>query len=328
MLMKDKKMKISVALCTYNGEKFLSYQIDSILEQTISIDEIIVCDDGSTDSTIKILNSYKEKYPALFKIHINKKNLRSVKNFEKAISLCENDLIFLSDQDDIWVHNKVELILRVFENDENISVICTNGFGIDEQGKLLDVVCTWDTIEIVRQKDFIFDYYNILNLVDNFCTGATMAIRKNIKKDIFPFPIKDGLHHDKWISLVATLKNKFYFLNEKLIYYRSHPSQQVGNVFYDKKDKDLIVNYFSIERQKKSFSDYKRLLKKFYIAYKKSSLLKKELPEQNIFFENNLNEIKKRFHDCKKEMNKKYPIKSKILAITDYILNKRQMNSL
>ena len=77
-------MTTSVALCTFNGEKFLKEQLDSILNQTVTIDEIIVCDDGSTDATISILNSYKEKFPEIFNIYINEENLRSVKNFEKG----------------------------------------------------------------------------------------------------------------------------------------------------------------------------------------------------------------------------------------------------
>lgn len=86
--------KISVALCTYNGEKFIHQQIDSILNQSLKVDEIVVCDDGSTDETQNILAKYQNKYPSIFKIHINEKNLRSVKNFEKAISLCSGEIIF------------------------------------------------------------------------------------------------------------------------------------------------------------------------------------------------------------------------------------------
>ena len=87
-------MKTSVALCTFNGEKYLRKQLDSILEQTVAVDEIVVCDDLSTDATLSILNQYKETFPNIFKIHANEKNLRSVKNFEKAISLCENEIVF------------------------------------------------------------------------------------------------------------------------------------------------------------------------------------------------------------------------------------------
>lgn len=99
-------MKTSVALCTYNGEKYIKEQLDSILNQTKKVDEIIVCDDCSSDKTVEILNHYSSTNPGLFKIYINEQNLRSVKNFEKAITLCTGDIIFLSDQDDFWVNEK------------------------------------------------------------------------------------------------------------------------------------------------------------------------------------------------------------------------------
>ena len=116
-------MKISVALCTYNGEKFINEQLDSILNQSKKIDEIIICDDCSTDNTIGILNKYYEQYPNIFKIYINRVNLKSVKNFEKAILLSSGDFIFLSDQDDIWVHNKVEKYIQYFNENPTIDVI-------------------------------------------------------------------------------------------------------------------------------------------------------------------------------------------------------------
>jgi Glycosyltransferases involved in cell wall biogenesis len=96
-------MTTSVALCTFNGEKFLRQQIDSILNQSMKVDEIVVCDDRSKDATIDILNGYQKKYPSVFKIYQNESNLGSVKNFERAVSLCSNEIIFLSDQDDFWI---------------------------------------------------------------------------------------------------------------------------------------------------------------------------------------------------------------------------------
>lgn len=96
-------MKLSVALCTYNGESFLQQQLDSILQQELSVDEIVICDDGSTDRTISIIESYKQRYHyPTFILEQNKKNKGVRKNFEYAISLCSGDIIFLSDQDDVW----------------------------------------------------------------------------------------------------------------------------------------------------------------------------------------------------------------------------------
>src|SRR6266542_888200 len=109
-------MKISVAIGTYNGEKFLNVQLESILQQTIPVHEIIVCDDHSGDDTINILREFEVSYPSLLKIFANEKNLGVVKNFEKAISLCTGNIIFLADQDDVWNNNKVESVLNFFRN--------------------------------------------------------------------------------------------------------------------------------------------------------------------------------------------------------------------
>jgi len=101
MMKKFNKNTISVALCTYNGELYLREQLESILKQTFPPDEIIICDDGSTDTTIKILEEFRRKSFIPVKVYYNKENLGVSKNFEKAISLCSGDIIFLSDQDDV-----------------------------------------------------------------------------------------------------------------------------------------------------------------------------------------------------------------------------------
>ena len=156
-------MTTSVALCTFNGEKFLKEQLDSILNQTVTIDEIIVCDDGSTDATISILNSYKEKFPEIFNIYINEENLRSVKNFEKAMLLCKNEIIFLSDQDDIWEKNKVEIILKNFNDNPNIDVISTSGFIINDASKIQDKITIWDVPFFLQERQETLDFFYIIN---------------------------------------------------------------------------------------------------------------------------------------------------------------------
>lgn len=320
-------MKTSVAMCTYNGEKFLEKQLDSILNQSLPVNEIIVCDDKSTDSTVSILKQYKEKHPEIFKIFINVDNLKSVKNFEKAISLCENDIIFLCDQDDIWVEHKVQRMISVFNNEKEISVICTNGHIIDEHDKKLNVLTLWDFPKFVLENGYRFDYFNILNLNDNFCTGATMAFRKEFKKNILPIPTIENVHHDGWIGLVASLQNKLFFLDEKLIYYRKHPSQQIGNVFFEntEKSRNNITSYMSIDKEIKKFKDYKKFLKRFPEAYYRNIGLAENLPVQNEFFKENAKEIKRRFEITYKEMKSTFPLQSFILKISDLFSGKRRI---
>lgn len=320
-------MKTSVALCTYNGEKFLNKQIDSILDQTITVDEIIVCDDQSTDSTISILNSYKEKYPDIFKIHINEKNLRSVKNFEKAVSLCTNEIIFLSDQDDIWTPEKVEKYLNHFKTNPTIEVIASNGFAIDDNDQILDVITIWDVISFIRAEKKEPNYFEIISFSGNIATGAAMAIKNSFIKKTIPFPEIPEFHHDEWIALIASSENKFDFIDDKMFYYRKHDNQQVGGVFFENtsKTKNTLIKFFNPNFNDTSFSNYKYILKRACNSYNKNkALLEKSAIQQNIFIRN-LEIFKKIFIKYKNEMSRKYPIHSFILNITDKINNKRQL---
>jgi len=251
--------KISVALCTYNGEKFLHQQIDSILKQTVPVNEIIVCDDGSNDQTSKILTQYQAKFPEVFKIHFNTENLRSVKNFEKAISLCSGDIIFLSDQDDIWEENKVEVFMKYFDENPNIDVVCSNGFIIDSKGKHLEKYTVWDAPKFLNEESLPIDFFKIFNTIGNFATGAAMAIRNSLTKKSIPFPEIPGFHHDEWIALFSAQQKKFGFINEKLFSYRLHDDQQVGGISYPKNEasKNRIIQKFNILNHPKTFREFK-----------------------------------------------------------------------
>ncbi len=248
-------MKTSVALCTYNGEKFLQEQLDSILKQTVPVDEIVVCDDGSTDSTIEILESYSHKNPGIFKIFRNDVNLRSVKNFEKAISLCSNEIIFLSDQDDLWIENKVEKIVKTFQENPEINMVATNASVIDKNGINILESSIW---EIVEENVHFFE---IISLHQNFVTGATLAIRKETAMKAIPFP--KIFHHDEWLALKTSKEQSLKFIKEPLIYYRIHDKQHVGGILITKKKFDFIKSkiekYPNQLNPKQSFS----LLKKW-----------------------------------------------------------------
>ncbi|WP_426475251.1 glycosyltransferase family 2 protein [Chryseobacterium balustinum] len=251
--------KNSVALCTYNGEKYIREQIDSILEQSLKVDEIIVCDDGSTDKTLSILAEFENKFPDIFKIHINEKNLRSVKNFEKTISLCTGEIIFLSDQDDIWDSEKVKFFNNFFETNPSIDVLCSNGFIIDENNIQKNQYTVWDVPKFLGESKKEIDYFKIFATIGNFATGASMAIRKSFINQVLPFPTVEGLHHDEWIALVSSEKKKFAFINEKLFSYRIHSEQQVGGICYSKDEvsKEKLISRFDYDKAPKTFRDFK-----------------------------------------------------------------------
>lgn len=110
------RLILSVAMCTYNGEEYLWEQLLSIAEQTRLPDELIVCDDSSTDTTLQILNEFQKMAPFSVRIYCNEAKLGPSKNFEKAITLCSGDVIALSDQDDVWLPRKLERLEKLLED--------------------------------------------------------------------------------------------------------------------------------------------------------------------------------------------------------------------
>lgn len=318
-------MKISVALCTYNGEKYIKEQIDSILNQTKKVDEIIVCDDCSFDKTIEILNEYNAKNPDLFKIYINDQNLRSVKNFEKAISLCTGDIIFLSDQDDIWVNEKVEEYVGYFNQNPNIKALASNGYCINDSSKIEEKYAIWDVPFFLKEIGASYNYYDILNYVANIATGASMAFRKDIVCDIVPFPIVKDFHHDEWIAIIASHNNEFAFLDKKYFYYRLHNHQQVGGVFYDKTEKNklFLTHFFNLQDENIPFYVFKKRLSKIVSANNLNTKLLKTHSKHQMMFEGNRENIAFIYSKTRIKMKIKYPINTFFLSISDKLFSKR-----
>lgn len=307
-------MKTSVALCTYNGEKFLREQLASIMSQTKPVDEIIVCDDGSTDSTLQIVEEYERNYPGIFKIHLNEINLRSVKNFEKAISLCENEIIFLCDQDDVWKPEKVNLFLDYFERNPIINVISSSAELIDESGVLIKKTTIWDVINLLNERSISYDYFQIFSLVGNLATGANMAFRKDFVNSILPFPNR-FFHHDEWISLASSSKNQFLFLSEKPSFYRIHEQQQVGSVFFsdDKNTESKLIERFDVYNKKDTF----RLLKRRFSILKKNKkkILLIDNFEENVLLVKILAKINKYEVDLLEKLRKENFLKHQLLKL-------------
>lgn len=295
---------MSVAMCTYNGEKFIHEQIDSILNQTQKVDEIIVCDDGSTDKTIAILEKYSERNPKLFKIYQNKINLQSVKNFEKAINLCNGEIIFLSDQDDIWKANKVENYIKHFNKNPEISVLASNGYCIDDKSQVIKKYTIWDVPQFLKDANIEVNYYEIIAFIGNIATGASMAFRRSFVNTVIPFPVINKFHHDEWIALLSSKCNSFELLNEKYFYYRIHHNQQVGGVFYDKteKTKTFLTSLFDVKNEKILFKIFRKRLRhlKSFVA------LNQSIDDDNFeeFTNANINDAKNQIELLNKKMKK------------------------
>jgi glycosyltransferase involved in cell wall biosynthesis len=221
---------ISVALCVYNGEKFLAEQLASIQAQTLPVDEVVICDDCSTDNSIKIIEEFSQKASFKIYIHLNTKQLGSTKNFEKCIKLCQGDTIFLCDQDDYWHPEKVAKQIQYLAENPEIEAVFSDGGTMDVNSEL-QVGSMWDAImfdEKAQQNWKSGKAYQILYR-GYVITGATLAIRSRILPQLLPFP--DGIKtmiHDSWIALLLSLNNQIGFVDEQLINYRIHANQQVG----------------------------------------------------------------------------------------------------
>lgn len=221
--------RISIALCTYNGAKFLEEQLMSFLRQTRLPDELVVCDDCSNDGTVEIIERFAQTAPFPIRLHRNETNLGSTKNFERAISLCAGDLIFLSDQDDVWLPEKLARVETEFEKNPQIGMVFSDALIVDEN---LQVVGDnlWNTTFSEKQRDAARDgkFLEVL-LRHNVVTGATLAFRAEFRESFTPIPTRiPNTIHDAWIALFIAAQAEAYFLHEPTMKYRQHAGQQLG----------------------------------------------------------------------------------------------------
>jgi glycosyltransferase involved in cell wall biosynthesis len=220
-------LRLSVALCTYNGERFLREQLDSIAAQTRLPDELVVGDDGSTDGTRQLVESFAAAAPFPVRLHVNEANVGSARNFGNAVKLCEGDVIALCDQDDVWLPEKLRRLEEVFATDDKVGLVFSDALVVGEDlsptGRKL-----WDwTFAPAVQREVQRDAFRAL-LRRNVVTGATMAFRARLKPLALPVPDDLNMIHDGWIALVAAAVSRVVPLAEPLVEYRQHGGQQLG----------------------------------------------------------------------------------------------------
>ena len=221
-------MKISVAMCTYNGADFLPAQLESIVAQSRKPDEIVICDDGSTDETPALLKRFAPVCPIPVTLRFNKKNLGSVKNFEKAIGLCTGDVIALSDQDDVWRANKLRVIEEAFKKSAT-GLVFSDAELVDENLKPLNRRM-WTEIGFdAHRKKLLRNGRALEVLVTGWTvTGATMAFRSRFTNICLPVPDGIAMIHDGWIALTIAALAEVVAIDQPLIEYRQHGKQQIG----------------------------------------------------------------------------------------------------
>ena len=217
---------IGIAMTTYNVERFLREQIDSILNQTYTDFELIICDDVSSDSTVDILNEYAQKDS---RIHIiqNEKNLGFLKNFEKAIRICLErgaEYIALSDQDDIWLPNHLEVLLKTLNGKEGLA--CGDVRLIDENNKEYSKLS--ERLNFNMEKLSVLDKLKSSLYSLNLFQGGCMLIHKSCFNFLFPLP-NNIYVHDTWFFLCSAYYNRFYYNSECLSKYRQHLNNTSGD---------------------------------------------------------------------------------------------------
>jgi glycosyltransferase involved in cell wall biosynthesis len=222
-----KRTSISVALCTYNGARFLQAQLDSLLAQTRLPDEIVACDDGSADDTVAILERFKNRAPFPVVVVRGEGRLGSTKNFEKAIGLCTGDLIATSDQDDVWVPEKLALSEAAFAAEPRRGLIYTNADVVDEDLHPIGHRM-WDAIQVgfwARRRVRRGHAFEVL-LRQWLVTGATMMFRSEYRSLVLPIP--ENWVHDGWIAFIIGALAPVASVERATIKYRQHSSQQIG----------------------------------------------------------------------------------------------------
>lgn len=202
-------MKMSIAMASHNGARYLKEQLESFTTQTRLPDELVVCDDASSDDTIDILLKFAQTSPFNVKVVSNPQKLGYTANFAKALSLCSGDLICLSDQDDVWFTNKLEVVENCFKNSQNTMVVINNQELVDQSLNPSGLT----SLSNVRALGF-----------DNswFANGCCTTIRSAFREVLTPFPNHHLAAHDASIHRVALAFGVRKIIRETLQYYRRH----------------------------------------------------------------------------------------------------------
>jgi glycosyltransferase involved in cell wall biosynthesis len=220
-------MRVSVALCTYNGERFLADQLASVRAQDRLPDEVVACDDGSSDRTVALLRAFAAEAPFRVRVEVNPTRLGSSDNFARAISLCTGDLIALADQDDVWLPQKLSTLEATLAADTGAGFAFSDAEVVDEGLRPLGYTL-WRAIRFGRaeQRRFAAGEGFACLLRRYRVTGATLMLRAALRELFLPVP--PGWVHDAWIGLVLSAVGRGVPVPTPLIRYRQHPAQQHG----------------------------------------------------------------------------------------------------
>jgi hypothetical protein len=222
-------MKISVAMCTFNGERYLREQLQSLSSQTRLPDELILCDDCSTDKTVEIAKAFAASAPFPVNVQVNERNLGSTLNFEQAIRVCNGDVIALCDQDDVWLPQKLATVEAKFAKQPDVGLLFSDAEVVTEDLSPAGY-SLWEKLELKpAELQSVGSGRGFQSLLQGATvTGATMVFRSRFRSLVLPIPCDLPIIHDAWITLLIAAVARVLPVNEKLVRYRQHGSQQIG----------------------------------------------------------------------------------------------------
>lgn len=227
-------MTVSVALATYNGEKYIRKQLDSLLLQTKQPDEVVIIDDCSTDSTAETVREYILSHNLNWQFEVSEKNFGYIRNFRACLEKCTGDVVFLCDQDDVWYNDKIEKIMSVFETDANCVAVNSSFDTVDGNGKTLSMsesgkgnTANHGLIRFPIEKGTCVSVGLETLLVYNVSPGCTCAFKASVVKEYLK-TADSVMPHDWSLNIIAAKQNGLRFLNLPLIGYRQHGNNTIG----------------------------------------------------------------------------------------------------
>lgn len=314
---------ISIAMAVYNGDKYIEKQLDSIVNQTMVPNEIVITDDSDNDKTYNIIKNYIENYKNITWNYIkNDTRLGYCKNFFKAIEETTGDIIFLSDQDDIWVIDKIEKMCKCLDSNHDIKCLCSKYLYINKYDNVISEMHEYSTScnykKNARIKEYFmmnnYEYFKILAF-----PGMCFAITRQLKNELLDFlklvNTDNTRYHDLVISYLAARTNSFYVLNQCLNHYRMHGDNAIGVEDYNNgKKQDRVEWLQNICNNQKELLSYENILNDIIREQDNSNteLLQKLI----IFNDNRINCLKNK--DLIKTLNLIFDI-DKYLSLKSYL---------
>jgi len=267
-------IEVSVAMGTYNGAAYVAEQLQSIAAQDRLPDELVVCDDASTDDTAAMVRDFAARAPFEVRLEVNGQNLGSTLNFGRAVGLCRGKIVFLADQDDVWMPQKVRRLCEVLSEDAGLGFAFSDAQLVD--GHLRPLGCRlWQALPFPPAEQARFNAGAGFDLLvrRNLVTGMTMAFRAEYRDVVLPIP--SGWVHDGWIALLLAALARGRAVAEPLGLYRQHAGQQIGA-----RPESLLDKYRRRKRQGPAL--YQATAENYAQALKPLQTLGDRLPDRSV----------------------------------------------